>query len=155
MRPNIDRHDQAILAVLQSDARQTNRAVAAAVGLAPSTTLDRIRDLEARGVITGYHAEVDLRLLNRPLQAIVAVRLQPKTSEIVDRFVEQIWAQPETLAVHLVSGADDVLVHLSVPDTDSLRHLVLESIASFPGVVDERTSLVFEHRRKTVVGPLV
>jgi DNA-binding Lrp family transcriptional regulator len=155
MRPNIDRHDEAILAVLQSDARQTNRAVAAAVGLAPSTTLDRIRDLEARGVITGYHAEVDLRLLNRPLQAIVAVRLQPKTSEIVDRFVEQIWAQPETLAVHLVSGADDVLVHLSVPDTDSLRHLVLESIASFPGVVDERTSLVFEHRRKTVVGPLV
>lgn len=154
MRPNIDRHDQAILRVLQSDARQTNRAVAAAVGLAPSTTLDRIRDLEARGVITGYHAAVDLRRLNRPLQAIVAVRLQPKTRDIVDRFVEQIWAQPETLAVHLVSGPDDVLVHLSVTDTDSLRHLVLEAIASFPGVVDERTSLVFEHRRKTVLDPL-
>jgi DNA-binding Lrp family transcriptional regulator len=154
VRPNIDRHDRAILRVLQSDARQTNRAVAAAVGLAPSTTLDRIRDLEARGVITGYHAAVDLRRLNRPLQAIVAVRLQPKTRDIVDRFVEQIWAQPETLAVHLVSGPDDVLVHLSVTDTDSLRHLVLEAIASFPGVVDERTSLVFEHRRKTVLDPL-
>jgi DNA-binding Lrp family transcriptional regulator len=154
VRPNIDRHDVAILGELQSDARQTNRAVAAAVGLAPSTTLDRIRDLEARGVITGYHAEVDLRHLGRPLRAVVAVRLQPKTSEIVDRFVEQIWAQPETVSVDLVSGADDVLVHLSVPDTDSLRHLVLESIASFPGVVDERTSLVFEHRRKTVLGPL-
>jgi DNA-binding Lrp family transcriptional regulator len=154
VRPNVDRHDVAILGALQSDARQTNRAVAAAVGLAPSTTLDRIRDLEARGVITGYHAEVDLRHLGRPLRAVVAVRLQPKTSEIVDRFVEQIWAQPETVSVDLVSGADDVLVHLSVPDTDSLRHLVLESIASFPGVVDERTSLVFEHRRKTVLGPL-
>jgi DNA-binding Lrp family transcriptional regulator len=154
VKSNIDRYDAAILRELQSDARRTNRAVAAAVGLAPSTTLDRIRDLEGRGVITGYHAEVDLRQLNRPLQAIVAVRLQPKTREIVDRFVEQIWGQPETLAVHLVSGADDVLVHLSVPDTDSLRHLVLESIASFPGVVDERTSLVFEHRRKTLVDPL-
>ena len=154
MRANIDRYDQEILRELQSDARQTNRAVAAAVGLAPSTTLDRIRDLERRGVITGYHAEVDLQRLGRPLQAIVAVRLQPKTREIVDRFVERIWVEPETLAVHLVSGADDVLVHLSVPDTDSLRHLVLESIASFPGVVDERTSLVFEHRRKAVLGPL-
>lgn len=154
MRSNIDRNDVAILQELQSDARQTNRAVAAAVGLAPSTTLDRIRDLEARRVITGYHADVDLRQLNRPLQAIVAVRLQPKTREIVDRFVEQIWAQPQTLAVHLVSGPDDVLVHLSVTDTDSLRQLVLEAIASFPGVVDERTSLVFEHRRKTVLGPL-
>lgn len=154
MKPKIDRHDVAILRALQSDARQSNRAVATAVGLAPSTTLDRIRDLERRGVITGYHAEVDPRRLNRPLQAIVAVRLQPKTSEIVDRFVEQIWAQPETLSVSLVSGADDVLVHLSVPDTGRLRHLVLESIASFPGVVDERTSLVFEHRRKTVLDPL-
>jgi DNA-binding Lrp family transcriptional regulator len=154
MKTNIDRYDAAILRELQSDARRTNRAVAAAVGLAPSTTLDRIRDLEARGVITGYHAEVDLRQLNRPLQAIVAVRLQPKTRETVDRFVEQIWGQPETLAVHLVSGADDVLVHLSVPDTDRLRHLVLEAIASFPGVVDERTSLVFEHRRRTMVDPL-
>lgn len=154
MRANIDRYDLAILAELQSNARQTNRAVAAAVGLAPSTTLDRIRDLERRGLVTGYHAEVDLRQLNRPLQAIVAVRLQPKTREIVDRFVEQIWQLPETLAVLLVSGADDVLVHLSVADTDSLRHLVLESIASFPGVVDERTSLVFEHRRKSVLQPL-
>lgn len=154
MRPNIDRNDAAILRALQSDARQTNRAVAAAVGLAPSTTLDRIRDLEGRGVITGYHASVDLKQLNRPLQAIVAVRLQPKTREIVDRFVERIWAQPETLAVYLVSGPDDLLVHLSVTDTDSLRHLVLESIASFPGVVDERTSLVFEHRRKTILDAL-
>lgn len=154
MRANIDRYDVAILAELQSNARQTNRAVAAAVGLAPSTTLDRIRDLERRGLVTGYHAEVDLRQLNRPLQAIVAVRLQPKTREIVDRFVEQIWRLPETLAVLLVSGADDVLVHLSVADTDSLRHLVLESIASFSGVVDERTSLVFEHRRKSVLQPL-
>jgi DNA-binding Lrp family transcriptional regulator len=154
MKPNIDRNDAAILRALQSDARQTNRAIATAVGLAPSTTLDRIRDLEARRVITGYHASVDLRQLNRPLQAIVAVRLQPKTREIVDRFVERIWAQPETLAVYLVSGPDDVLVHLSVTDTDRLRHLVLESIASFPGVVDERTSLVFEHRHKTVLDVL-
>lgn len=154
MRPNVDRNDVAILQELQSNARQTNRAVAAAVGLAPSTTLDRIRDLERRGIITGYHAEVDLRSLGRPLQAIVAVRLQPKTGEIVERFVEQVWALPETVAVHLVSGADDVLVHLSVTDADDLRHLVLDSIASFPGVVDERTSLVFEHRRKAVLGPL-
>ena len=154
MKPNLDPYDVAILQELQADARQTNRAVSAAVGLAPSTTLDRVRDLENRGVITGYHAEVDLRKLDRSLQAIVAVRLQPKTSKIVDRFVDRIWALPETLSVMLVSGNDDVLVHLSVADTDSLRHLVLESIASFPGVVDERTSLVFEHRRKTVLAPL-
>jgi DNA-binding Lrp family transcriptional regulator len=148
---NIDRSDAAILSRLQSDARQTNRALAAGVGLAPSTTLDRVRSLEQRGVVTGYHAEVDLAALGRPIQAIVALRLRPKTAEVVDRAVERLWGLPETLGVFIVTGVDDLIVHLSVSDTDSLRELVLAGISSIEGVVDERTSLVFEYRRKKVV----
>ncbi len=151
---NIDRSDVAILSRLQSDARQTNRALAAGVGLAPSTTLDRVRSLEQRGVVTGYHAEVDLAALGRPIQAIVALRLRPKTAEVVDRAVERLWGLPETLGVFIVTGVDDLIVHLSVSDTDSLRELVLAGISSIEGVVDERTSLVFEYRRKKVVTPL-
>ena len=151
---NIDRSDAAILSRLQSDARQTNRALAAGVGLAPSTTLDRVRSLEQRGVVTGYHAEVDLAALGRPIQAIVALRLRPKTAEVVDRAVERLWGLPETLGVFIVTGVDDLIVHLSVSDTDSLRELVLAGISSIEGVVDERTSLVFEYRRKKVVTPL-
>ena len=152
--PNIDRNDRMILAELQSNARQTNRAVAASAGLAPSTTLDRIRDLERRGVIRGYHAEVDLVSLNRPIQALVAVKVQPKTREILDDFIERVWALPETIAVHLMSGQEDVLVHLAIPDTNRLQRIVIDNIASLPGVVDERTSLVFDHRRRAVVEPL-
>jgi len=150
----LDRSDIRILAVLQSDARQTNRAVAAEVGLAPSTTLDRIRSLELNEVITGYHAAVDLKALGRPIQAIVALRLRPKTGPVVDRAVERLWTLPETLGVFLITGCDDVIVHLSVADTDSLRQLVLEGISSIEGVVDERTSLVFEYRQKRVVAAL-
>lgn len=151
--PNIDETDARILAELQSDARQTNRALAAAVGVAPSTSLDRVRDLERRGVITGYGADVDIAALGRPVQAMVAVRLRPKTSEIVDGFVDAVWQLPEALSVTLVTGVDDVLVHLSVPTVDLLRSLVLDHIARAPGVVDERTSIVFEHRRRRVVTP--
>lgn len=154
IRRNLDRNDQAILAQLQSDARQTNRAVASSVGLAPSTTLDRIRELERSGVITGYHAEVDLVALNRPIQALVAVKIQPKTRVIIEEFIDRVWELPETIAVHLTSGQEDVLVHLSVPDTNRLQNIVLDSIASLPGVVDERTSLVFDHRRRSVIEPL-
>ena len=150
--PNISTVDRRILDVLQSDARRTNKSLAAEIGLAPSTTLDRVRDLERRGVIAGYHAEVDLRAMGRGLQAMIAVRIEPKTEANVDRLVSRLESLPETLAVFMMSGVDDVLVHVSVPDTDSLRHLVLTEIANQPGVVDERTSLVFEHRRRTVVG---
>ena len=151
---DVDRTDIQILAALQSDARQTNRALAGTVGLAPSTTLDRVRSLEERGVITGYHATTDLNALGRPIQAMVAIRLRPKTAAIVDQVVERLWSLPETLAVFMLSGIDDILVHLSVSDTEALRHLVLDRISSIEGVVDERTSLVFEHRRRTVLEPL-
>ena len=149
--PKIDRSDIQILAALQSNARQTNRAIAEEVGLAPSTTLERIRSLEGRGVVTGYHAHIDLVALGRPLQAIVTLRLRPKTGPVIDRAIEQLMALVETLGVFLVTGIDDVIVHLSVPDTDSLRHLVLDRISSIEGVVGDRTSLVFEHRQKRVV----
>lgn len=151
---NISAADRAILDVLQSDARRTNKSLAAEIGLAPSTTLDRVRELERRGVIVGYHAEVDLRALGRGLEAMVAVRIEPKTEANVERLVSRLGELPETLAVFMMSGVDDVLVHVSVPDTDSLRHLVLTEIANQEGVVDERTSLVFEHRRRKVVGIL-
>ena len=149
--PKIDRSDIQILAALQSNARQTNRAIAEEVGLAQSTTLDRIRSLEERGVVTGYHADIDLTALGRPIQAIVTLRLRPKTGPVIDRAIEQLMALVETLGVFLVTGIDDGIVHLSVPDTDSLRHLVLDRISSIEGVVGDRTSLVFEHRQKRVV----
>lgn len=144
----------AILAQLQSDARQTNRALAHKVGLAASTALDRTRDLEQRGVITGYHADVDLRALGRALQAFVSVRVNPKSEAVVERLVDHLWALPETVGVFLVSGGDDLLIHLAVRDTDHLRSLVLSEIAGMEGVVDETTSLIFEHRRKTVIEAL-
>lgn len=151
---SLSRNEMAILAALQSDARQTNRSLAQSVGLAASTALDRTRDLERRGVVTGYHAAVHLRSLGRRLQAFVSVRVSPKSAEVVDRIVDHLWNLPETTAVFLVSGADDLMVQLAVRDTDHLREVVLAEIASLDGVVDETTSLIFEHRRKTVIEPL-
>ncbi len=150
----LDTIDRRLVAALCADARRTNKALAAAAGVAPSTSLERIRDLERRGVLRGYHADVDPRALGRRLQAVVAVRLQPKTQAVVEEFVDRVWSLPETLAVSMVSGADDVLVHLAVTGTEHLRTVVLDSISNLDGVVDERTSIVFEHRRKHVLEPL-
>lgn len=151
---NIDAVDRQILAELQSNARMTNKALAAAVGVAPSTCLDRVRSLERAGVISGYRADVDPEALGRPVQAMVAVRLRPKTSDVVDAFLDAMWDMPETLSVTLVTGVEDALVHMCVESVDKLRSSVLDRVARAPGVVDERTSLVFEHRRRRVLDPL-
>ncbi len=150
----LTRAERQIVHELQSDGRTTKRALAEAVGLAPSTTLDKVRDLEDRGVITGYHADVDLAALGRNMQAFVAIKVRPKTQKIVDALVDRLWNLPETLGVFIVSGDDDILVHLGVKDTESLRSLVLDNIANAEGVVDETTSLIFDYHRKSVVAPV-
>ncbi|MFT4597619.1 MAG: DNA-binding Lrp family transcriptional regulator [Paracrocinitomix sp.] len=149
----INATDAHVLEELQRDARQTNRALAATVGLAPSTTLNRVRELEQRGVITGYHAEVDLAALGRGLQALVFVRLQPKSDDIVSRFIDHVWSLPETMGIDLISGVEDVVIHLAVSDAAALQTIVLNQISSFPEVFDERSSLLFERRRRRVVSP--
>lgn len=150
----MDDIDERIVRELQADARRSNAALAAAAGVSPSTMHARVRSLQDRGVVTGYHALVDLAALDRRVEALVSVRLQPKTAEAVDAFVEAIWALEETMAVTMVTGPYDILVHLSVRDVASLSQTVLTHIASAPNVVDEQTSIVFEHRRKPVLGRL-
>src|SRR3712207_722228 len=66
--------DLRILEILQDNARETQADIARAVGLAPSAVLERIRKLEARGAIQGYHARIDPRMLDRSTLAFVAVR---------------------------------------------------------------------------------
>ncbi|MEZ5340374.1 MAG: Lrp/AsnC family transcriptional regulator [Acidimicrobiales bacterium] len=149
--PNL-MHTTAIFSAFFSQMRGKQSGLAAAVGLARRPRSSEC-ELERRGAIVGYHASVNLDALSRPLQAMVAVRIRPKTQQIVDNFVDAVWALPQTLSVSLMSGQDDILVHLSVQNTDALRRIVLDEIASLPGVVDETTSLVFEHRRKQVIEP--
>ena len=152
--PKMERINSQILAALQEDARMTNRALAERIGLSPSSTLERTRELERSGMIAGYHANVDLRAMGRGIEALVFVRVSPKSRALLDTVIEQIWALPETVAISLLSGDIDLIVHVAVSDTDHLRDMVIDRIGSIDGVLDERTSLLFEHRRKPVIEPL-
>lgn len=153
MAISLDPADAHLIEELQRDARQTNRSLANAVGLAPSTTLNRVRELEQQGVISGYHAEVDLAAVGRSLQALVFVRLQPKSDEIVQRFLDHVWALPDVMGVDLITGIEDVVIHLAVANAEALQSVVLNQISRFPEVFDERTSLLFERRRRHIVSP--
>ena len=56
-----DEIDRRILSLLQRDGRITNADIARAVEMAPSAVLERVRKLEERKVIEGYHAKLSPR----------------------------------------------------------------------------------------------
>ena len=67
----MDRIDNAILVAMQNDGRISNKELAAAVGLAPSSCLERVRRLQESGVITGFRADVNPAAVGIRLQAFV------------------------------------------------------------------------------------
>jgi len=150
----LDATDWAILDVLQDDARTSNRDLAAAVHVSPSTSSERVRSLKADGVIRGYHADVDYGALGRHVQALTAITIRPPTREIIEAFRNWVSTLPEIVGVFVVSGTADFLLHVAVPDTDALYAFVIDRLTERAEVADVNTSVVYEHIRRTVLEPL-
>lgn len=144
----LDHIDHQIIDLLQADARLSNRELAARVGLAPSTTLARVQRLIETGVLTGFSARVDPAALGLSLQVVVFVQLVSHRRDESRDFIDQILARPEVVQVFYVGGAQDLVVHVMARDTEDLRRVVLEGIASNPLVRHLETNLVFEHHRQ-------
>ena len=142
----LDHIDHQIIDLLQTDARLSNRELAHRVGLAPSTTLARVQRLIESGVLTGFSARVNPEALGLALQVVVFVQLQSHQRDESRAFIERMLDRPEVVQVFYVGGAQDLVVHVMARDTDDLRRVVLEGIASHPLVRHLETNLVFEHR---------
>lgn len=150
--PPLDATDGALLAQLERDARTTNADLAAVAGIAASTSHARIRALEARGVVRGYHASVDQAALGRGLQAIIGVTLRPGSrQESITAFAENVRRLPQVIQTFFVGGSDDFLVHVAVEDTSALRAMVVDHISGQPSVASTRTSVIFAYQRSAVV----
>lgn len=143
----LDATDRVLLDQLTRDARTPNNALAELAGIAPSTCLARVRSLIERGVIRGFHAEVDPAALGRGLEAMIAVRLHADARRHMAEFADRIAAAPGVLDVYFIAGADDYLLHVAMPGTAALRDFVVDQLSARPEVAATETILVFEHIR--------
>ncbi|MCZ2403290.1 Lrp/AsnC family transcriptional regulator [Paenarthrobacter sp. Z7-10] len=141
----LDEIDRRIIDALVADARMTNRDLAEAVGIAPSTALMRTRSLMERRAIEGFTARLNLNVIGRSVQALIAVRLRAHDRDEIDRFTSTVPRLPEVLSTFHVSGAVDYLLHIAVPNTDVLRDWVLDNLTTDPVVGQTETTLVFSH----------
>jgi DNA-binding Lrp family transcriptional regulator len=142
---SFDRIDDAILRALQNNARISNKELASEVGLAPSSCLERVRRLQAKGVITGYRASVDPSALGIGLQAFVAVQLATHSRDLVETFRSHLLTRPEVLSVYHMGGENDFLVHVAVRDANHLRDLALDAFTARAEVARIQTALVYEN----------
>ncbi|MCC6173534.1 MAG: Lrp/AsnC family transcriptional regulator [Gammaproteobacteria bacterium] len=150
----LDPTDRRILAELQRDGRLSHVELAERVGLTPTPCTRRVRELEAAGVIQGYAALVEPRKVGLAIQAIVQVKLEKHTDEIVARFRQALQERPEVLACLALTGDMDFLLQVVVRDVDALSDFTLRRLLRLPGVRDVRTGLVLETVKRSTVVPV-
>jgi Lrp/AsnC family leucine-responsive transcriptional regulator len=136
----IDETDARILELLQRDGRESYAEVGVAVGMSGPSAHERVKKLEARGVIKGYAAVVDPTMLGYGVLAYIFIKQVPGTiaTDMTGDFV----GIDEIEECHHLAGEADYLLKVRATDT---RHLerVLHRIQQVPHVFTTETQMVF------------
>src|SRR6478752_3926807 len=98
----VDEKSWRLLAALQQDARASLKTLAEVAGLSLPATAERIKKMEAAGLIRGYHAEVAPEALGYVIKAVVAITTQHPYKQ---KFIEVLRAKPQVLECLHVTGA--------------------------------------------------
>src|SRR5262245_16739489 len=147
----IDGIDAEILKILQGNARTSNAEIARQVGLAASAVFERIRKLEERGVIEGYSARVNPKVVELPLLAFIFVRADDRRA---DETAAQVAAIPGVLEVHDVAGEDCLLVKVRAADTEALGRLLRDRFGRIDSITSTRTTIVLETVKESAELPI-
>jgi Lrp/AsnC family transcriptional regulator, leucine-responsive regulatory protein len=122
MTTQLDDIDRKILNLLQRDARMTNAAIAAEVGLTAPSVFERIRKLEQRGVIGGYTIHVDPAALGKTMTAFI--RLTAAFDDKYDAGVKAISRDSDVLELYSVAGEDCFIIKTKVCSPTELGALL-------------------------------
>ena len=142
----IDNIDAQILELLQKDGRIKRSEIAEKVGLSLPSISDRMRKLEERGVITGYHAVVDPKRLHIDISAFIRVTVD-RSSHFTD-FVARATELDDVQEVHSITGDGSHILRVCTRNTSSLERL-LSLIQAWPGVHGTSTSIVLTSFKDT------
>jgi len=139
----MDELDQKILKALQASGRKKNADLARELGVAPSTMLERVRRLEDSGIVKGYRATIDPKMLGLNIQAFISVSLYRHDAENIRKFEEGVRRIHYVRACYHLTGRFDYLLHVAARDLTQLGALIKNEIASLPSFGKSETFLAF------------
>ena len=132
----MDKIDVQILDILQRDGRIQRNKIAEQVGLTIPAISERMRKLEQKGIIDGYHAKVNNAAIGKDVTAFVFVITTP--SKKYNSFVDKTQDVNDIIECHSITGEGSHLLKIMTDNTMTLEKL-LQEIQSWDGVLQTRT----------------
>lgn len=140
----MDQRDKDILRELLKNGRLSNSALAKAVGLSDSATYERVKRLEADGVIKGYAAKVDPSDVGRHVEAFIHIQLSHHQQEDVDRFLQSMLEMDEVLSCYAVAGRYDFIARVAVHGMEDFERLVTRRLLQLKAIDRVETMFVLK-----------
>ncbi|WP_400210330.1 Lrp/AsnC family transcriptional regulator [Methanomethylophilus alvi] len=133
---DFDELDKRIIEMMCNSSQGSYRQLAKQMGVHPTTLIQRVKTLEAKGVIKGYRAKVDYVAMGYDYNGLVQVY-----TDNIESVEKELVNIPEVAAVYDVTGEADVVVYLCCLDRDEFSAAV-KRINNLPGVVKTNTSVI-------------
>lgn len=136
-----DEIDRQILSHLQADGRMTNVDLAERVGLTAPPCLRRVRTLEEKGAIRGYHADLDPALLGYSITVFAMVSLKSQAESDLEAFEAHVADIAEIRECYMLNGDIDFILKIVARDLSSFQQFLTTRLTTAPNVAHVRTSL--------------
>ena len=150
----MDETDRRLLRLLQRDGRITNVELARQANLSQAATHDRVRRLQAEGVIEGYAVKLNPAKLDRALLMFVEITLDRTSDAIFEDFAAAVRRVPEVMECHMVAGGFDYLIKVRARDMEAYRVFLGVTLVGLPGVRQTHTYAVMEEVKNTTDLPV-
>ena len=141
---HLDKTDRKILNILQKDGRIRNSKLAAEIGISPPAMLERVKRLEASGVITGFAAQVDREKIGYNLLAIIIVSVNLHQLSSLQDVKDQLTNLDLVLECYQLTGDVDFMLKVAVKDMSTYTTFVNDQLSGIPGIQNVKTSFVLE-----------
>jgi Lrp/AsnC family leucine-responsive transcriptional regulator len=148
---DLDRLDLKILDLLQRQGRMSMTELGEQIGLSTSPVAERVRRLERRGVITGYHARVSPQAVGYTLLVFVEITLSSKSPQVFETVRREVQYLPDVLECHLVSGSFDYLVKARIGAMAQYRELLGSILKRIPVPSTSNSYVVMEEIKESPV----
>ncbi len=138
----LDDRDLKILSILSAEGRLSKAELAKRVNLSAAPCWERLKRLEEAGIISGYHAEIDLKEIASHVTVFVTVELEHHRHEHFAAFETEVRRHDEIVAAWALGGGFDYLLQVVTRDIDSYQRLIDTLLASGLGLVRYYTYIV-------------
>jgi len=143
----MDSIDRQLLRLIQEDCRLSYGDLGSHVGLSISAVNERLKKLQAAGVVRGWTALLEPKALGLDICAFVQVLIDKPRN--CGPFLEKMASQPEVLECHHVTGDFSYLLKVRARNTTHLESILSDAIKAVPGVVRSQTLIVLSSPKET------